>query len=86
MWDDLLRVKLTNHGRAAARAGLSRQPGGKPKNVLPACSVTRTESMRSSRSPREWPDLGTHSFVSAVVSPAIPINDGHIPSQPHLGR
>jgi hypothetical protein len=32
----MLRVKLTNHGRAAARAGLSRQPGGKPKKVLPA--------------------------------------------------
>ncbi len=32
----MLRVKLTNHGRAAARAGFSRQPGGKPKNVLPA--------------------------------------------------
>jgi hypothetical protein len=32
----MLRVKLTNHGRSAARAGLSRQPGGRPKNVLPA--------------------------------------------------
>ena len=32
----MLRVKLTNHGRAAARAGLSRRPGGDPKNVLPA--------------------------------------------------
>jgi hypothetical protein len=32
----MLRVKLTNHGRAAARAGLSRQPGGDPKNVLSA--------------------------------------------------
>src|SRR6266568_1134607 len=39
----VLRVKLTNHGRAAARAGLSPQPGGKPKNVLP---------------PRTWEVLG----------------------------
>src|SRR5712671_944383 len=39
----MLRVKLTNHGRAAARAGLSRQPGGDPKNVL---------------SPRTWEVLG----------------------------
>lgn len=39
----MLRVKLTNHGRAAARAGLSLQPGGKPKNVLP---------------PRTWEVLG----------------------------
>jgi hypothetical protein len=39
----MMRVKLTNHGRAAARAGLSSQPGGKPKNVL---------------SPRSWEVLG----------------------------
>jgi hypothetical protein len=39
----MMRVKLTNHGRAAARAGLSPQPGGEPKNVL---------------SPRTWEVLG----------------------------
>src|SRR5260370_20240778 len=32
----MLRVKLTNHGRAAARAGLSPRPGREPKNLLPA--------------------------------------------------
>ena len=60
-------------GGTAHRAH-ARCPGGGTgaSRRIPSRSVTRAESMRSSRSPREWPDPGTHSFVSAVVSPAIP--------------
>jgi hypothetical protein len=59
---------------AVLLTGRTQCPGGGRgvSRRIPSCSVTRTESMRSSRSPREWLDPGTHSLVSAVVSPAIP--------------